>query len=186
MWKAVLGVALALSTADAMAASTDFGIRTVGGGSSSGVVLSVSSGGSLRHSNGLGPRIDLRSVAGLGAQWGRVTSTYRSPAHNRRVGGVRNSFHLSGRAIDIARRPGVSHSQIAAAYRNAGYYLVESLDEGDHSHFAFGAPGSRGYAPAQMQRAAMPKGAKVFMAPADFKEPARETAGASSASPGRC
>jgi hypothetical protein len=26
---------------------------------------------------------------------------------------------------------------IAAAFRNAGYRLVESLDEGDHSHFAF-------------------------------------------------
>jgi hypothetical protein len=85
--------------------------------------------------------VDIRSVAGLGAQWGRVTSTYRSPSRNRRVGGVRNSFHLSGRAIDIARRPGVTHAQIAAAYRNAGYYLIESLDEGDHSHFAFGAPG---------------------------------------------
>lgn len=77
----------------------------------------------------------------MGASWGRVTSTYRSPEHNRRVGGVRNSFHLSGRAIDIARKPGVSHAQIAAAFRNAGYYLIESLDEGDHSHFAFGFGG---------------------------------------------
>ena len=70
--------------------------------------------------------------------WGTVTSTYRSPERNRRVGGARNSYHLRGRAIDIARRAGVSHSQIAAAYRSAGYRLVESLDEGDHSHFAFG------------------------------------------------
>lgn len=83
----------------------------------------------------------INSVAGIGARFGRVTSTYRSPAHNRRVGGVPNSFHLSGRAIDIARRPGVSHWQIAAAYRAAGFNLLESLDEGDHSHFAFGAPG---------------------------------------------
>jgi hypothetical protein len=72
-----------------------------------------------------------------------VTSTRRSPEHNRRVGGVRNSFHLSGRAIDIARRSGVSHATIAAAYRSAGYHLVESLDEGDHSHFAFGWAGQR-------------------------------------------
>lgn len=83
----------------------------------------------------------INSVAGIGARFGRVTSTYRSPAHNRRVGGVPNSFHLSGRAIDIARRPGVAHWQIAAAYRAAGFNLLESLDEGDHSHFAFGAPG---------------------------------------------
>jgi hypothetical protein len=51
---------------------------------------------------------------------------------------VRNSWHLSGRAIDIARRPGVTHAQIAGAFRAAGYFLIESLDEGDHSHFAFG------------------------------------------------
>jgi len=70
-----------------------------------------------------------------------VTSTFRSAAHNRRVGGVANSYHLRGRAIDIARRPGVSHWQIAAAFRAAGYNLLESLDEGDHSHFAFGGPG---------------------------------------------
>ena len=77
----------------------------------------------------------------MAAQWGRVTSTWRSAAHNRAVGGVPNSYHLRGRAIDIARRPGVTHSMIAAAFRNAGYQLVESLDEGDHSHFAFGFGG---------------------------------------------
>jgi len=30
---------------------------------------------------------------------------------------------------------------IAAAFRNAGYRLIESLDEGDHSHFAFAFTG---------------------------------------------
>lgn len=75
----------------------------------------------------------------LGARWGVVTSVRRSPTHNRVVGGAPNSFHLAGRAIDIARRPGVRHAAIDAAYRRAGYVLVESLDEGDHSHFAFGA-----------------------------------------------
>ncbi|CAA9515887.1 MAG: hypothetical protein AVDCRST_MAG91-1880, partial [uncultured Sphingomonadaceae bacterium] len=53
-----------------------------------------------------------------------------------------NSYHLRGRAIDIARRPGVRHADLEAAYRKAGYSLIESLDEGDHSHFAFGVPGS--------------------------------------------
>jgi hypothetical protein len=91
--------------------------------------------------------VDMGSVRQIGARWGQVTSTYRSPEHNRRVGGVANSYHLRGRAIDIARRPGVSHSQIAAAYRQAGYSLAESLDEGDHSHFAFGAPKRRGPQP---------------------------------------
>ena len=84
---------------------------------------------------------NLRDIARIGARFGTVTSTHRTPEHNRRVGGVPNSYHLSGRAIDIARRPGVRHAQIAAELRRAGYNLVESLDEGDHSHFAFGRPG---------------------------------------------
>lgn len=92
-------------------------------------------------------RIDLSSVARIGGQWGRVTSLRRSAAHNRRVGGVRNSYHLSGQAIDIARRPGVSHWQIVAAYRAAGYSPIEALDEGDHSHLAFGTPHHRGPRP---------------------------------------
>jgi hypothetical protein len=32
----------------------------------------------------------------------------------------------------------VSHAKVAAVLRAAGYNLIESLDEGDHSHFAFG------------------------------------------------
>jgi hypothetical protein len=74
----------------------------------------------------------------IAATFGAVTSTWRSVQHNRAVGGVPNSYHLQGRAIDIARRPGVTHRQIDAALRTAGFNLIESLDEGDHSHFAFG------------------------------------------------
>ena len=69
--------------------------------------------------------------------YGVVTSTSRTPAHNKAVGGVPNSYHLLDQAIDVARRPGVSHFQIEAALKRAGYRLVESLDERDHSHFAF-------------------------------------------------
>jgi hypothetical protein len=163
MLKSLLSLALLVSATDAQAASngTDFGIRTVGVRTSSGqattVVTNSTSKALLVASNPspvrsdsslfanlspyLGSGVNLRAVANLGAQWGRVTSTIRSVAHNRAVGGVRNSWHLSGRAIDIARRPGVTHAQIAAAFRNAGYRLMESLDEGDHSHFAFGGSG---------------------------------------------
>ena len=77
-------------------------------------------------------------AAKLAAVFGTITSTFRSVAHNREVGGVPNSYHLLGRAIDVVRRPGVTHHQIDAALRSAGYSLIESLDEGDHSHFAFG------------------------------------------------
>ncbi len=141
-------------------AETDFGIRTVAGErgivrvaehpkvgqrDSSAIQARVASelppGGSWTSIRGSGSG-NLSSAAGIGSRWGRVTSTYRTPQHNRRVGGVRNSYHLRGRAIDIARKPGVTHSQIAAAFRNAGYQLIESLDEGDHSHFAFGFGGS--------------------------------------------
>lgn len=87
-------------------------------------------------------------AASVGAQWGRVTSTYRSPARNRAVGGVPNSYHLSGRAIDIARFSGVTHAQLERAFLQSGYRLIESLDEGDHSHFAFGE--SSAPAPAAM------------------------------------
>ena len=81
--------------------------------------------------------------------YGTVTSTFRTVAHNRAVGGVPNSFHLLDRAIDLSRRPGVTHRQIEAALLSAGYNLVESLDEHDHSHFAF--------APVAFIPAALPK-----------------------------
>jgi hypothetical protein len=69
--------------------------------------------------------------------FGVVTSTFRTPAHNKAVGGVPNSYHLLDQAVDVARRPGVTHFQIETALKRAGYRLVESLDERDHSHFAF-------------------------------------------------
>ena len=58
---------------------------------------------------------DVSGAAAIAASFGQITSTYRSIAHNRAVGGVANSYHLSGRAIDIARRPGVTHAQIDSA-----------------------------------------------------------------------
>src|SRR4051812_45667177 len=85
---------------------------------------------------------DVARAAAIAASYGAITSIYRSVGHNRDVGGVANSYHLQGRAIDIARRPGITHGQIAAALQRAGLTMIESLDEGDHSHFAFGSPNS--------------------------------------------
>ena len=168
MTRFAIGLAL-LTTTSAASAQTDFGIRTVSGGRAivrvaehqkvgqrdSSVVRARVAEDAAGSSAAIWKPIargtgSLGTAAGIGANWGRVTSTYRSPAHNRRVGGVRNSFHLRGRAIDIARRPGVTHSMIAAAFRNAGYQLIESLDEGDHSHFAFAFGGD------SMRMASMP------------------------------
>lgn len=63
----------------------------------------------------------------------RVTSTLRSPERNRRVGGVKNSFHLTGRARDSVPPPGMSMAEYAARLRamNPGY---EVINEGDHVH----------------------------------------------------
>jgi Peptidase M15 len=82
---------------------------------------------------------EINGAARLASAYGVVTSTLRTVAHNKIVGGVPNSYHLLDRAIDIARRPGVTHQQIDAALRRAGFNLIESLDERDHSHFAFAA-----------------------------------------------
>jgi hypothetical protein len=80
---------------------------------------------------------NLDVAKGIGEKFGTVTSTLRSPERNKKVGGAKNSHHLRGNAIDIARGKGVTHKQLERAYRRAGFELVESLDEGDHSHFAF-------------------------------------------------
>lgn len=82
---------------------------------------------------------EISSAAQLIRGYGTVTSTFRTVAHNRAVGGVPNSYHLLDRAIDIMRNPGITHRQIDAVLRRAGYNLIESLDERDHSHFAFAA-----------------------------------------------
>ena len=156
------GIALILLAfgAGATAAETDWGIREVGKSPASSEPEPAGTWALATNSSGSGRSVDRGDIRQIGSRWGHVTSTYRSPEHNRRVGGVANSYHLRGKAIDIARRPGVSHWQIAAAFRAAGYSLAESLDEGDHSHFAFGVPKRR--APrSQAQMVAVKAGEKT-------------------------
>lgn len=117
-------------------AATDFGIRAVGGAPvRASSALPATPGGAA--TTGAHRFFSLASVTRTASRFGRITSTVRSREHNRRVGGAANSWHLHGRAIDIVRRPGVGHAQLAAELRRQGYTLIESLDEGDHSHFAF-------------------------------------------------
>jgi len=94
----------------------------------------------------------LVAPAQVAGAYGVITSTFRTAAHNRFVGGVPNSYHLYGQALDVARRPGVSHRSVEDALRRAGFRLIEAIDEGDHSHFAFALPG----APIVLARAAPP------------------------------
>lgn len=63
----------------------------------------------------------------------QVTSTRRSPARNRAVGGVANSFHLSGRARDSLPPPGMSMERYAAELQRLNPHL-EVINEGDHVH----------------------------------------------------
>jgi hypothetical protein len=125
------------------------------------------SGTSAKPSAATLPALDLAPIKKIGAEFGTVTSTKRDPKHNRDVGGVPNSYHLSGHAIDIARHKGVSHAAIKAAYENAGYKLIESLDEGDHSHFAFASGPSHNGEP--QQRRPVQGGAERVIALAQAK-----------------
>jgi hypothetical protein len=69
----------------------------------------------------------------------RVTSTYRDPAHNRRVGGVSNSYHTrryadgTPMARDSVPPPGVSMSEYAAQLRRLNPDM-EVINEQDHVH----------------------------------------------------
>jgi hypothetical protein len=135
MIKSIGALLLVACASDAVAASgTDFGVRLVPSESRGGTPVPVRIESATSGQSGAP---SLRSAVAITARMGRVTSTYRSPAHNRYVGGVRNSYHLSGRAVDVVPRSGLRHRDIEAALLNAGYRLRESLDEGDHSHFAF-------------------------------------------------
>lgn len=46
-----------------------------------------------------------------------ITSGYRSPAHNRQVGGVENSYHTRGMAVDITVA-GMTPGEVQAFLKN--------------------------------------------------------------------
>lgn len=49
-----------------------------------------------------------------------ITSGYRTPKHNKKVGGVKNSFHMRGIAIDCYAKP-LSHEHIAERALKCGF-----------------------------------------------------------------
>lgn len=55
-----------------------------------------------------------------------ITSAYRSPEHNRRVGGAKNSYHMQGVAFDVRMENQDPHEFEAAAraagFTGIGYY----------------------------------------------------------------
>ncbi|MBK6414110.1 MAG: hypothetical protein IPF76_14220 [Sphingopyxis sp.] len=80
-----------------------------------------------------------RRVTFRGLDGERVTSTYRDPARNKRVGGVSNSFHMQkdarGNALgrDSTPPPGMSMSAYAAQLRRLNPDK-DVINEGDHVH----------------------------------------------------
>lgn len=69
--------------------------------------------------------------AALGQKYGlRPTSVLRTPERNREVGGVTNSYHLTGQAADWVV-PDQFKAQFMADARANGF---EAIDEGDHIH----------------------------------------------------
>jgi len=64
----------------------------------------------------------LRKLSQLAGQKLTITSGLRSPAHNRKVGGVSNSAHLTGEAADLAADDPVTLAKLAyqAGFRRIG------------------------------------------------------------------
>lgn len=60
-----------------------------------------------------------------------VTSWQRSPAHNARVGGRPDSFHLEGLAVDLVLEDQTRMQALLADARSAG---LEAVVEDDHVH----------------------------------------------------
>jgi len=71
----------------------------------------------------------------------RITSGARTPERNAAVGGVPNSYHLRGEAVDIVPPAGVSFEQFRAQLQSSGLPVTELINEGDHWHWAFGGKG---------------------------------------------
>lgn len=62
----------------------------------------------------------LDACRGLAGVPFRITSSYRTPAKNRRVGGSPGSLHLKGRAVDVTCTNGVVRAAIVRAALSLG------------------------------------------------------------------
>src|SRR5687767_15752437 len=91
---------------------------------------------------GLGPHTRGHALRLLAAVPGLyLTSGRRTPVRNREVGGVPGSYHLRGRAVDLAgTRTDIRRGATAARRLRLGPSCTgpeEVVDEGDHLHVAW-------------------------------------------------
>jgi hypothetical protein len=103
-----------------------------------------------------------------------ITSTTRTPEHNAEVGGVPDSMHLGGQAVDFVLPKGATFDQVKAAVAQSGLQVTELLNEGSHVHIGW-APKGQQVAQAAPQPQAAPPGATLLQRgqPA-FRDPTAE------------
>lgn len=68
-----------------------------------------------------------------------ITSGYRCPAHNKRVGGARRSRHMQGDAVDCGSRD-VSHVSLARAAEEVGFTGIKVYANWVHLDIRPGRP----------------------------------------------
>jgi hypothetical protein len=84
-----------------------------------------------------GPEVTSEAIAAAVTQavpGARMTSGPRSAADNARVGGVPNSYHMTGQAGDFVPPQGVPMGQFAQQVQAAVGPQFEVINEGDHVH----------------------------------------------------
>ncbi len=66
------------------------------------------------------------------------TSGQRTPEHNAEVGGVPNSQHIPGQALDFVLPKGMTFDQVKTNLQLGRFKATELINEGDHIHVAWG------------------------------------------------
>lgn len=91
---------------------------------------------------------DARNVIQSVVPGATITSQERSAVHNAAVGGVPDSMHLTGQAMDFVLPKGMTAAQVKSQLVAQGYPITEFLDEGNHVHWGWGPkPGKSGANP---------------------------------------
>jgi len=90
---------------------------------------------SYQSANGTAP--DLEAAITNVFPGSKITSRGRTAEDNARVGGVENSHHLDGNAIDFIPPVGVTKEQVRDMFTGLGVNPTELIDEKDHIHVAW-------------------------------------------------